>query len=69
MSSYESNFDTSERNYHEDRCVCLEGKTRWGIPDAQFAPIASDSDALCQRCGRIRRSRQSDRPNDLETHS
>lgn len=50
-----------------DHCVCLEGKTRWGISNDLFAPI--DSAGHCQRCGQIRRAPQSARPSDLEKRS
>lgn len=50
-----------------DHCVCLEGKTRWGMADAVWAPI--DAAGHCQRCGQIRRAPQSVCPNDPATHS
>lgn len=48
-------------------CACLEGKTRWGMADAVWAPI--DAAGHCQRCGQIRRAPQSARPSDLEKRS
>lgn len=67
VAALRAGLDALRANASGADCECLEGKTRFGLPDDRFAP--TDSAGLCQRCGRTRRDLQSGHPSSPEKRS